>query len=955
MDAAAQAPRVDGAPPPGCLLRAPPDGQPGAPPAGRQPGAPPAGRRPGAPLPGRGLVAPPPNLGAQSQDRLCNPATGRINDTRCGKPATGPSVVVPHDLRARNHAPPDPPPAPEPISRLQTKSVTRGLDLNFPPHGVDDEVLINNALIVDDFDYLVPGDLVHGATHSEGLLEQSTENDNTAPSSHVAATEENTVDTGDTLHGDSDDEDGAEVMSTPPEPYLTQTFDSWKAAQKYYQTYARHKGIKILYLKFCWYILLAGFAIRIATSRNAAGDNQRDKVRFVCHKSGKNTENKTGRVVKIRRRDFVERTYCPGYLVVKRRGLKLWEIIQYNGEHNHPCLTNFSLTKYLAAHRDIPEEEKKFIMMMYDCKMETSRAYELISELYGGRKNCPYIEKDMDNLRTAARADIKGKDVASTFRYFEEIKKSDFFYKFDVDDENKITNLFWIDGTARKTYGLYRDCISFDATYMTNLYNLPCAPFIGINRHGQTVQLGCGFLHDETTESFVWLFQQFLDAVGGVAPVNIITDQDAAMAASIARVFIGTVHRNCRWHIISKFQIKVAKLFNTKGDLDKDVNDILNFSLSKEEFEYRWDEMLTKHDLHDNDHFRHLYELRARFVPAYYMKDFFPFLQTTARSEGFNAVLKRYVNPMNSILNFVQQYKKIQDKIFCAEERKEAETSIKKPRLHSGYDFEDQMWRIYTRNIFYKLQGEIQLMTYYDIDDLGSLVYKLTPTKSALHYGMTVYHVQVDAVEEKYNCTCCKYDRDGILCAHVLSVFQRLKVKNIPAHYINQRWCQEPPEEEHPLLGESSLNQQTFGKMSNKSQKIVRYSNMCREFSKIADIASSNEKGCQIIKKLFRSAEEELSKLKGSRRSRRSGVESETAVHVEAAATHEVPVASDAAAPGMESIQDGIVVDQSMFSSVEPGEVDLSCRQSGPRRGRKRKTTQEGGAGAASGPHTEEV
>jgi hypothetical protein len=33
-------------------------------------------------------------------------------------------------------------------------------------------------------------------------------------------------------------------------------------------------------------------------------------------------------------------------------------------------------------------------------------------------------------------------------------------------------------------------------------------------------------------------------------------------------------------------------------------------------------------------------------------------LQTTARSEGFNAVPKQYVNPQNSILNFVQQYKK---------------------------------------------------------------------------------------------------------------------------------------------------------------------------------------------------------------------------------------------------------------------------------------------------------
>ena len=38
--------------------------------------------------------------------------------------------------------------------------------------------------------------------------------------------------------------------------------------------------------------------------------------------------------------------------------------------------------------------------------------------------------------------------------------------------------------------------------------------------------------------------------MGGKDPVNIITDQDIAMAAAIAEVFVSSVHRNCRWHIM---------------------------------------------------------------------------------------------------------------------------------------------------------------------------------------------------------------------------------------------------------------------------------------------------------------------------------------------------------------------------------------------------------------------
>ena len=73
--------------------------------------------------------------------------------------------------------------------------------------------------------------------------------------------------------------------------------------------------------------------------------------------------------------------------------------------------------------------------------------------------------------------------------------------------------------------------------------------------------MGCGFLRNENTQSFVWFFEHFLDAMGGVAPACIITDQDLAMAAGIQIVFSNTVHRNCRWHVVSKAQGKLGNLF----------------------------------------------------------------------------------------------------------------------------------------------------------------------------------------------------------------------------------------------------------------------------------------------------------------------------------------------------------------------------------------------------------
>ena len=61
------------------------------------------------------------------------------------------------------------------------------------------------------------------------------------------------------------------------------------------------------------------------------------------------------------------------------------------------------------------------------------------------------------------------------------------------------------------------------------------------------------------------------------------------------------------------------------------------------------------------------------------MHSFYPFLQTTARSEGFNAVLKKYVKPTNSLFEFLQQYMAVQEKFFNADLKEETATALTDP------------------------------------------------------------------------------------------------------------------------------------------------------------------------------------------------------------------------------------------------------------------------------------
>ena len=111
-------------------------------------------------------------------------------------------------------------------------------------------------------------------------------------------------------------------------------------------------------------------------------------------------------------------------------------------------------------------------------------AYQIMVELYGGIQNYPYTKGDAKNLCVEYCAEYRGKDVNATLEYFEELKKEDpdFYYSYSLDEFDMVENLFSVDGAARKSYGLYSDCLSFDTTYLTNEYNMPCVPFIGMTK-----------------------------------------------------------------------------------------------------------------------------------------------------------------------------------------------------------------------------------------------------------------------------------------------------------------------------------------------------------------------------------------------------------------------------------------------------------------------------------------
>ncbi|KQJ97070.1 hypothetical protein BRADI_3g28642v3 [Brachypodium distachyon] len=469
-----------------------------------------------------------------------------------------------------------------------------------------------------------------------------------------------------------------------------------------------------------------------------------------------------------------------------------WLVTSLDMQHNHE-LSPHGEAKYLRSHKHMTNVEKLFIRTFNSVKLPTRKIMAILSYLRGGIHATPYTKKILSNMRTSIRKETKANDMMMVLQYFRKRQDHDprFYYAFKVDSSKKVENIFWSDGNSRRFYELYGDCISFDTTYKTNRYNLPFAPFVGITGHAHNCLFACAILHDETIETFTWLFDTFLHCMGGKKPVTIIADQDVAMKQAIPIVFTGTKHRNCLFHIKKKAEEKCARCFATKPTLHEDFSDIVNKCFTETEFETLWPEMIVRHKLEDIKYFKQMWDMRKNFVPVYFKKDFFPFIHSTARSEDTNAVFKDNVGLTYSVISFLSEYQRISEDIMEKEREQDSLTRTTRPTMWVGSAIELQAAKKYNRSIFYKFQAQLKLTPKLHVLEVEkNLKYDVYKSKilADKDFRQRKFVVMVDWLNEDISCICQKFLKDGIVFCHVLKVLDFLNISELPDKYYIDRW-----------------------------------------------------------------------------------------------------------------------------------------------------------------------
>jgi hypothetical protein len=348
--------------------------------------------------------------------------------------------------------------------------------------------------------------------------------------------------------------------------------------------------------------------------------------------------------------------------------------------------------------------------------------------------------------------------------------------------------VFWADTTSIKNYMHFGDILSFDTTYNTNQYDMKFAPFTGVNHHMRSIFFGASFLADEKIESYIWLFETFLRAMGQKAPTLIVTDEDASMRAAIAIVLPNTIHRLCMWHIMKKLPEKIDAHLPKDDEFRKMINSCVWDSETTKEFETRWQAWITTYHLENNEWLVGRYHIRESWIPTYFRGiSLGGILQTTSRSESANSFFNRFIGRKLALIEF---WIRFDTSLKCQrqEELLDDNTSLHSHlKLYTSWDLESHGASVFTPKVFIKFQEEVlAAREHCDVQRTNEMAdRKIVYIAGKSHRVREVICFNDDRL---YKCSCMLFELIGIPCRHIIRVFRGARISELPIQYITNRW-----------------------------------------------------------------------------------------------------------------------------------------------------------------------
>ncbi|XP_074291357.1 protein FAR1-RELATED SEQUENCE 5-like [Silene latifolia] len=405
------------------------------------------------------------------------------------------------------------------------------------------------------------------------------------------------------------------------------------------------------------YAKVCGFVPRLDSTKLVKGIITHK--RCVCNKEGKSRNKGT------KRKRTVTRTGCEAKVSFRRMDSGEYEIYDFVEVHTHVMVTPSTMV-HLKPSRNLNLFHKKMIMDNSKVNHGPVDSFRMFKEYVKGYKNVGASLEDFKNISRDVKKYIKEYDAEMLLETFMQKKamSPSFYFDFDADDQKRLSKVFWADPISIKNYALFGEAVSFDATYNFNEYKMVFCPFTGVDNHKSCVTFAGGLLRKEDGESFTWLFDNFVKAMGDCYPSTIITDQCQGINQAVKDVFGDkTQHRLCMWHIMKKLPDKVGPSICQNTNFLKEINSIVwDGEIDTEEFELRWKVILSTYELSDHEWLKSMFDIRATWIPAYFRDIYLGgIMRTTSRSESENSFFGNFTNPHLTLVEFWMRFQSAMD------------------------------------------------------------------------------------------------------------------------------------------------------------------------------------------------------------------------------------------------------------------------------------------------------
>ncbi|CAN6443987.1 unnamed protein product [Victoria cruziana] len=554
------------------------------------------------------------------------------------------------------------------------------------------------------------------------------------------------------------------------EPALGMTFDSYKEAEQFYNTYARH----------------VGFGTRIKCTSRSKVTNETNRVVICCNKEGFKPTRKITTFSKP-----ITRIGCMARMrVVKQNSSRKWVVTDLHLPHNHVCFPH--MARFYRSHKRLESAGKKENKLNYGAGNKVNNSFGSSAVDAEGHAHLSYGQE-----QTRKHLKLKEGDAIAIQWFFKHMQSTNrgFYYLMDFDAEGRLRNVFWADVKSRAAYEYFGDVITFDTTYLIDGYEIPLVSFVGANHHGQSVLLGCGLLADDTIETYIWLFKSWLNCMSGRAPNAIISDYSESIQVAIREVFPAARHRLCLCHIMKKAPSYLEGLADNKA-IKKALKKAVYDSIRIDEFESAWRKFIEEFQLEHNQWLDSLYELRHQWVPVFVKDTFCAGMSIIQRGESVTTFFDGYVQQKTALKEFVEKYEVAIKSSYEREAQADFESYDTIPIMKTRLYCESQLAKVYTGSVFMQFQEEIYgTFNCYNIEHTRTgaqlAIYTLKERIFDKHgnmIGVKDYEVLSNEAEIEFQCICRLFQYKGILCRHVLYVLNHLGVNEIPNRYIITRW-----------------------------------------------------------------------------------------------------------------------------------------------------------------------